>query len=161
MDGESPSAPSGATSSTSPARDQFVHTLHAFARGMLEARTVDDLLWDVAARTIAHLLRGGFPDPHTCLNINIPRCETEDPTHADPIDPLVCRMNTHGLVDRYEKRTSPSGDDYYWPNADGMEFRSADDGTDVERLFERCITVTPLRYDLTDDAALERWRSRV
>ena len=114
-----------------------------------------------AARTIAHLLRGGFPDPHTCLNINIPRCETEDPTHADPIDPLVCRMNTHGLVDRYEKRTSPSGDDYYWPNADGMEFRSADDGTDVERLFERCITVTPLRYDLTDDAALERWRSRV
>ncbi|MAW59239.1 MAG: hypothetical protein CMJ94_00230 [Planctomycetes bacterium] len=59
MDGESPSAPSGATSSTSPARDQFVHTLHAFARGMLEARTVDDLLWDVAARTIAQL---GYED---------------------------------------------------------------------------------------------------
>lgn len=113
-----------------------------------------------AARTIARLIRGGLPDPHTCLNINIPRCEVEDPSHADPIEPVVCRMNTHGLVDRYEKRTSPSGDDYYWPNGDGMEFRSADEGTDVERLFERQITVTPLRYDLTDDAALDRWRDR-
>lgn len=113
-----------------------------------------------AARTIARLIRGGLPDPHACLNINIPRCETEDPAHADPIEPTVCRMNTHGLVDRYEHRTSPSGDDYYWPNADGMEFRSADEGTDVERLFERAITVTPLRFDLTDDSALDHWAAR-
>ena len=114
-----------------------------------------------AARTIGLLLRGGLPEPHSCLNINIPRCETEDPSHADPIEPTVCRMNTHGLVDRYEHRTSPSGASYYWPNGSGMEFRSADEGTDVERLFERAITVTPLRYDLTDHAALSAWADRV
>lgn len=114
-----------------------------------------------AARTIARLIRGGLPESHTCLNINIPRCEAEDATHADPIDPVICPMNTHGLVDRYEKRTSPSGDAYYWPSGSGMEFRSADEGTDVERLFERAITVTPLRYDLTDDATMDHWRSRL
>lgn len=114
-----------------------------------------------AARTIESLIRGGLPDAHTCLNINIPRCETEDPSHADPIAPEVCPMNAHGLVDRYERRESPAGEAYYWPNGDGMEFRGADEGTDVERLFERAITVTPLSYDLTDRSALGHWRSRV
>ena len=113
-----------------------------------------------AARTIAKLIRGGLPDAHTCLNINIPRCEAEDPSHADPIEPEVCPMNTHGLVDRYESRESPAGEAYYWPNADGMEFRGADEGTDVERLFERAITVTPLSFNLTDDASMEHWRAR-
>ena len=113
-----------------------------------------------AARTIARLIRGGLPDPHACLNINIPRCESEDPSHADPIEPTVCRMNTHGLVDRFERRTSPSGDDYFWPSGSGMAFRGADEGTDVERLFERAITVTPLRYDLTDEASLDAWTDR-
>lgn len=114
-----------------------------------------------AARTIGRLIRGGLPEAHECLNINIPRCEAEDASHAEPIEPTVCRMNTHGLVDRYERRTSPAGDSYFWPNGDGMEFRSADEGTDVERLFDRAITVTPLRYDLTDHAALSRWAERV
>jgi broad specificity polyphosphatase/5'/3'-nucleotidase SurE len=30
-------------------------------------------------------------------------------------------------------------------------------GADVERLFQRMITITPLKYDLTDHAALARW----
>ena len=113
-----------------------------------------------AARTIERLIRGGLPDPHACLNINIPRCEIENASHADPIEPEVCPMNTHGLVDRYERRENPEGRAYYWPNGDGMEFRGADEGTDVERLFERAITVTPLSYNMTDEAAMEHWRAR-
>lgn len=39
--------------------ERVLRTIHEFARAMLEARTVDDLLWDVVGRTIARL---GFED---------------------------------------------------------------------------------------------------
>jgi signal transduction histidine kinase/ActR/RegA family two-component response regulator len=39
--------------------ERVLRTIHEFARGMLEARTVDELLWDVVGRTIARL---GFED---------------------------------------------------------------------------------------------------
>jgi signal transduction histidine kinase len=39
--------------------ERVLRTIHEFARGMLEARTVDDLLWDVVGRTIAQL---GYED---------------------------------------------------------------------------------------------------
>lgn len=42
-----------------PRSESVIRTLHGFARGMLEARNIDDLLWDVAARTIAQL---GYED---------------------------------------------------------------------------------------------------
>jgi broad specificity polyphosphatase/5'/3'-nucleotidase SurE len=35
------------------------------------------------------------------------------------------------------------------------------EGSDVEALMDRCVTVTPLWYDLTDDASLGLWRSRL
>lgn len=47
------------TSEQVPRSDSVIHTLHAFARGMLEARNIEDLLWDVAARAIAQL---GYED---------------------------------------------------------------------------------------------------
>ena len=47
------------TPEQSPRSESVIHTLHAFARGMLEARNLDDLLWDVAARSIAQL---GYED---------------------------------------------------------------------------------------------------
>lgn len=39
--------------------ERVLRTIHEFARGMLEARTVDELLWDVVGRTIARL---GYED---------------------------------------------------------------------------------------------------
>lgn len=39
--------------------ERVLRTIHEFARAMLEARTVDDLLWDVVGRTIARL---GYED---------------------------------------------------------------------------------------------------
>ena len=42
-----------------------------------------------------------------------------------------------------------------------MEFFHTKEGSDVEALNERFITVTPLHYDLTDDARLAQWRARL
>lgn len=117
--------------------------------------------YDIAAaharRAIEAVIAKGLPQPHECLNINIPMTESEGPT--PPI--VVCPMNTHGLVDRYEKRTSPLGDVYYWAAGHGLDFRGTAEGSDVEVLLKRCITVTPLAYDLTHHSTLARWKSRL
>ena len=110
-----------------------------------------------ARRAIDTLIRGGLPDQHEIISINIPA--TEYLNENTPIE--VCPMNTHALVDQYERRTSPKGEDYYWSTAHGLDFRGTDDGTDVHELFERKITVTPLSFDLTNTARLSFWRDRV
>lgn len=111
-----------------------------------------------ARRAIERIILGGLPEPHACINVNIPLCEVED----GPMPRIVvCPMNAHGLVDSYERRFAPSGEPYYWATGSGFEFRTAEPGTDVEALVDRAITVTPLRYDLTDHKALARWTDRL
>lgn len=104
------------------------------------------------------LAQGVCPlDRHTCLNIGIPRTDEDGPT--PPI--VVCPMNTFGLVDKYDRRTSPGGDVYYWASGHGLDFRETLPGADVEHMWKGCITVTPLRYDLTDAGRLDLWRTRL
>lgn len=110
-----------------------------------------------ARRAIDLLLRGGLPNQHEIISINIPA--TEYLNDETPIE--VCPMNTHALVDQYEQRSSPKGEHYYWSTAHGLDFRGTDDGSDVHELFERKITITPLRFDLTDHQRLAFWRERI
>lgn len=116
--------------------------------------------FDIAARhaaaVIARLIAGGLPAPHECLSINIPITEGEGP--MPPVK--VCPMNTHGLVDSYERRVSPMGDVYYWASGHGLDFHQTEPGSDVDALMARNITVTPLMYDLTDHGTVGRWRAR-
>ncbi|MGP1347364.1 MAG: 5'/3'-nucleotidase SurE [Phycisphaerales bacterium] len=103
--------------------------------------------------------QGRALSPHACLNVNIPICDDQaKPQTPDHPEIVVCPMNTHGLIDRYEKRSSPIGEPYYWASGHGLDFRAADDGTDVDIIFQRKIALTPLRYDLTRMTDLDRWR---
>ena len=78
-----------------------------------------------------------------------------------PMPPIrLVPMNTSAGVDGYERRVAPDGQVYYWSSGSGMEFFHTAEGSDVEALAERCVTVTPLFYDLTDRAMLERLRSQ-
>ncbi len=95
--------------------------------------------------------------PHDCVNINIPNCSGDQGGATTP-EVAVCPMNTHGLVDAYERRVSPGGDVYYWAAGSGSNFRGADGGTDVEQILRGRITVTPLKYDLTQPNRLDSWR---
>ncbi|MBI1191267.1 MAG: 5'/3'-nucleotidase SurE [Tepidisphaera sp.] len=115
-------------------------------------------LW--ARTTIDRLLAAGLPSAHECLNINLP--PTEGLSLDAPMPPIhVCPMNTHGLVDKYERRTSPGGEVYYWAAGYGLDFRDTEPGTDVDHLLKGSITVTPLKFDLTRHDALPRWASRL
>lgn len=143
-------------------------------------------LFDIAAgharRAIEAVIAGGLPKAHECLSINIPLTETPadpgigaaysdedelpapkpggyDPRAMPPI--RVCPMNTHGLVDQYERRLGPAGAPYYWATGHGLDFRATEAGSDVDLLLKRCITVTPLGYDLTAHRSLEGWKKRL
>jgi 5'-nucleotidase len=115
-----------------------------------------------ARRAIDAILAGGLPGKHECLSVNIPITELGMPESQTRDYPIrVCPMNTHGLNDKYERRTSPGGDVYFWPAGHGLDFKNTDEGSDVQRIFQRMITVTPLTYDLSDHARLERWAARL
>ncbi len=110
-----------------------------------------------ARRAIDTLIAGGLPNQHEVISINIPA--TQFLTDDTPI--VVSPMNTHALVDQYEKRSTPSGASYYWSTAHGLDFRGTDAGTDVHELFERKITITPLSFDMTAHDRIRFWTDRV
>ena len=117
-----------------------------------------------ARRAIEKLLDGlgrERLEAHEMININIPRCEFDDDDRHEPTPITVCPMNTHAVNDRYERRESPAGDAYYWSTSDGMDFAHADEGTDVELLLRRHITVTPLTYDLTRRSRMDRMKQAI
>lgn len=120
-----------------------------------------DLAAGHARIAIERILEQGVPGKHECLNVNIPRTERERPESLKMPEIVVCPMNTHGLNDKYEARETPSGERYFWSAGHGLDFANTDIDTDVAELFERKITVTPLKYDLTRYEELERWRARL
>ena len=97
-------------------------------------------------------------DPHSVINVNVPRTEADDA----PMPPVrVVDMNTAAGSSSYEKRHSPDGRAYYWACGSGLAFDRTSPGSDVESLLERNVTVTPLNYDLTDHARMNGWRERL
>lgn len=115
-----------------------------------------------ARRAIEAIIDKGLPDRHACLSVNIPVTEIGmDAAQTKQYPIRVCRMNTHGLNDKYERRVAPGGEVYYWSAGNGLDFRNTDEGSDVQEIFQRAITVTPLRYDLTKKSVLGGWAERL
>ncbi|MGE3107954.1 MAG: 5'/3'-nucleotidase SurE [Phycisphaerales bacterium] len=116
----------------------------------------------VAARharyAIERVLRAydGRLPAQACISINVPVTSDD----ATP-DIKVCAMNTHGLIDSYERRVSPAGDVYYWASGHGLDFRSTDAGSDVQELMKGRMTITPLWHDLTDRKAIDGLAERL
>jgi 5'-nucleotidase len=97
-------------------------------------------------------------DPHTVININVPRTESDDA----PIPEIrVVQMNTAAGTDGYDRRVSPYGQVYYWSAGSGMEFTHTESESDFEALMERYITITPLMFRLTNFEQLALWKDRL
>ena len=97
-------------------------------------------------------------DPHSVININVPRTESDD----RPMPSVrVVDMNKAAGSSRYDCRQSPDGRDYYWACGSGLEFDQTASGSDVEALLAGEATITPLDYDLTDHARMMTWRERL
>ena len=116
-----------------------------------------DFAAHVARRVIDQLIAGGLPNSHEILSINIPATGRL----VENAEIVICPMNTHAMIDRYDEHASPYGDRYFWASGSGLDFYGADEGTDVPHLLEGRITVTPLSFDMTNHNRLSYWSQRV
>ena len=128
-------------------------SLHLGDRSRVHYRRAAQIARVVIDRVLEHRL-----DRHSVININVPCTESDD---APMPELRVVEMNAAPGTESYEKRLSPSGQEYYWAVGGGMEFTHTAPDTDVEALLERYATVTPLTYVLTDHVRLQTWKERL
>lgn len=112
----------------------------------------------VAAWVVAKLLQSGLP-PGVMLNVNVPALPAERIAGVK-----VTRQSGAVLEDRYEERHDPRGRRYFWLAAERLSVPDPRDDDDITALREGYISVTPVHYDLTDEAAraeLARWAAEL
>ena len=117
--------------------------------------TFKDPLWDTAARIaryVAGLIRERGLPPRTLLNVNIPNL---------PLDQVrgfrVTSMGESRFVETFDRRTDPRGNVYFWMDGE-MQSYGVTEGTDLEALDAGYVSLTPIWFDLTNQAALPSLR---
>jgi 5'-nucleotidase len=108
--------------------DQYADVAEAakVARGIIE-------------RIIKHKLPKG-----SLLNVNIP---SRPPNQIKGIK--ITRQFAHDFKETFDKRRDPGGKAYYWLIGTDKLIHH-EEGTDLSAVNEGYISITPLRYDLTD-----------
>jgi 5'-nucleotidase len=96
--------------------------------------------------TIAEWILNNSLPPGVALNVNVPALA------PDKIPEIrFTRQSVESFAENYEQREDPRGNIYYWLSGE-IPPEEHDPLTDVGALKERCVSVTPLFYDLTAHA---------
>ena len=108
--------------------------------------------FDGAARIARHLIDQWLARANgeaTLLNVNVP-----DLSRGEPKGVRVAGQSLKGWREGWQRRTDPRGRTYYWMVGDPEQ---EDGGTDSDAaaLADGYVTVTPLRFDLTDYGRLD------
>jgi 5'-nucleotidase len=106
------------------------------------------------ARQVIEQILATKPADGMLFNVNIPVLE------RGPIKGVrVLPQNVSPYTEKFDRRVNPRGRTYFWASPD---FLCPDPrpGTDVEALAEGYITVTPLKFDLTDHTRLTELQQR-
>ena len=115
--------------------------------------------WDhasrIARKVIDQILLGPL-EPHTMLNVNIPILEDG----SEPLGLRVVPISTSAIVDQYKTSDHESGDRVFHPGG-GLKFHHYSADNDVDVIFQRYVTVTPLHFDLTQHKLLQHWKKRL
>jgi 5'-nucleotidase len=103
---------------------------------------------DFVGSLITRVMAEGLP-AGTFLNVNIPGCLPEEIEGV-----RITRQAMSRLEETFHKRTDPRNQSYYWH---GMETQVFDHGPDTDgaALCQKCISITPVKCDMTDYQALE------
>jgi len=123
----------------------------------LSVERTDAPALDVAGRIAASILAKRILGwPAGCfLNVNVP-----SPATGAPIRGIrIVRQGGHGYREEFIRRTDPQGRSYFWLSG-ATDRGNAEPGTDLHALSEGFVTVTPLRYNLTNPDLLgevETW----
>jgi 5'-nucleotidase len=94
------------------------------------------------------------PAAGSLFNVNIPVLE-----HGPIRGVKVLPQNVTPYQEKFDRRTNPRGRTYFWTSP---EFHCPDPhpDTDVTALAEQYITITPLKFDLTDHARLREMQTQ-
>ena len=97
-------------------------------------------------KIVTEALLHGIPKG-TVLNVNFPK------TDKEPNGIKVCRQARANWKEQFDKRTSPTGKDYYWLSG---EFELLDKGQDTDEwaLSQGFVSVVPTQFDLTAHHAI-------
>jgi 5'-nucleotidase len=88
------------------------------------------------------------PPPDTCISVNIPALDDGLPRGV-----RVCPQAAHPMQEHYVKQTDKAGRTYY--HLDGrLPEKTGDDQSDLAAMLAGYVTLTPLRFDMTDHALL-------
>lgn len=94
------------------------------------------------------VLETGLPE-HTILNVNFPKLPKEEIKGV-----RICRQAKALWEERFDKRQSPSGRDYYWLTG---TFKNLDNGQDTDEwaLENGYVSIVPVQFDLTAYHAMQ------
>ncbi len=103
---------------------------------------------EAVKKIVAEALENKIPKG-VVLNVNIPKVDK-----AGLKGIKVCRQARANWKEKFDKRTNPSGKDYYWLTG---EFQLMDKGEDTDEwaLSQGYISVVPTQFDLTAHFAIQ------
>lgn len=116
------------------------------------ASYADDVDYSIAANLaveLAKILEQHKLPESTLLNVNVPALSGAEIQGIE-----VTRQGKRRYTGSIEKRSDPTGRDYYWLGGD-LPHDVLVEGTDVKAIADDKVSVTPIHLDLTDYSALE------
>jgi 5'-nucleotidase len=108
------------------------------------------------ARRMARFMLRENPLKNIPLNVNIPAVPEEEIKGV-----AVVKQGRARLMEIFERRTDPRDNIYYWLAGETQLSEGEEEDTDMSRLQEGYITITPIYYDLTHYGALEKLRMSI
>ncbi len=107
---------------------------------------------EVALRISGQILREGLP-PGTLLNVNVPNLPISE-MQGTRITRLGKRIYHQMTVERVD----PRGKKYYWIGGGEPDWER-EEGTDLDAVDRKYISITPLHLDMTDYSSFNRLRA--
>lgn len=99
-------------------------------------------------KIITSVLENGLPKG-VVLNVNFPKPETEKFKGIK-----ICRQANAMWIERFDKRQTPHGRDYYWLTGEFVNYDKGED-TDEWALANGYVSVVPVQFDLTAHHAIQ------
>jgi 5'-nucleotidase len=107
---------------------------------------------NVVQTLVKEALNKGIPSG-TVLNVNIPKTDG-----AAVKGMRVCRQAKANWKERFDKRVSPTGKEYYWLTGDFILLDEGED-TDIAALEAGYVSIVPTQFDLTAHHSMAHFNS--
>jgi 5'-nucleotidase len=105
----------------------------------------------VIARSLFQHYAASRPPPGSVLNVNIPALDAGWPRGV-----RVCPQDVVPMDDHYRHNTDEDGRAIYWLDGRMPDRERCGPDSDLAALLQRFVSITPLRFDMTDHARLEQ-----